>query len=91
MYTIDADTAVATLVSRINQPLQGTSFGVDFNPTVDRLRIISDTGQNLRTNVADGSTNVDGTLNIPGHAAGQPGARRHRRRPTRTTTPTRTR
>jgi hypothetical protein len=66
VYTIDADTAAATLVSRINQPLQGTSFGVDFNPAVDRLRTISDAGQNLRTNVADGSTNVDGTLNIPG-------------------------
>ena len=66
VYTIDASNAVATLVSRINQPLQGTSFGVDFNPAVDRLRTISDAGQNLRTNVADGTTNVDGTLNIPG-------------------------
>ena len=65
VYTIDASNAVATLVSRINQPLQGTSFGVDFNPAVDRLRTISDAGQNLRTNVADGTTNVDGTLNIP--------------------------
>jgi len=66
VYTVDASNAVATLVSRINQPLQGTSFGVDFNPAVDRLRTISDAGQNLRTNVADGTTNVDGTLNIPG-------------------------
>ena len=45
---------------------KGPSFGVDFNPTVDRLRIVSDTGQNLRVNVDDGTTNVDGTLNIPG-------------------------
>jgi hypothetical protein len=66
VYTIDAGNASAKLVSRLNQPLQGTSFGVDFNPTVDRLRIVSDTGQNLRVNVDDGTTNVDGTLNIPG-------------------------
>ena len=66
VYTIDANTAQATLGSRLNQPLQGTDFGVDFNPTVDRLRIISNTGQNLRTNVDDGTTTVDSTLNIPG-------------------------
>ena len=67
VYTIDANTAQATLVSRLNQPLTGTNFGVDFNPAVDRLRIVSaETGQNLRVNVDDGTTNVDGTLNIPG-------------------------
>src|SRR5262245_15202343 len=31
--------------------LSGTSFGVDFNPVPDRLRIVSDAGQNLRINV----------------------------------------
>jgi hypothetical protein len=67
VYTIDANTAQATLVSRVSQPLAGTNFGVDFNPAVDRLRIVSaETGQNLRVNVDDGTTNVDGTLNIPG-------------------------
>lgn len=30
--------------------LTGTSFGMDFNPTVDRLRIVSDTEQNFRYN-----------------------------------------
>ena len=39
----------------------GTNFGVDFNPVPDRLRITSDTGGlNLRVNVADGTTTVDG-------------------------------
>jgi Domain of unknown function (DUF4394) len=66
VYTIDVNTAQATLVSRLNQPLQGTSFGVDFNPTVDRLRVVSDTGQNLRVNVDDGTTTMDAALNIPG-------------------------
>ena len=66
VYTIDANTAEAQLTSRLNKPLEGTSFGVDFNPTVDRLRIVSDTGQNLRTNVDDGTTTADSNLNIPG-------------------------
>ena len=91
VYTIDANTAEAKLVSRLNQPLQGKSFGVDFNPTVDRLRIVSDTGQNLRVNVDDGTTNVDGTLNIPGPTPVNPALGVTARRPTRTTTPTRTR
>ena len=70
VYVIDDRTARATLRSRLSVPLQGTSFGVDFNPTVDRLRIVSDTGQNLRDNVdADGDTLVDGTLTYPGPPA----------------------
>ena len=66
IYTVDAGTATASLVSRLNQPLQGSAFDVDFNPTVDRLRIVSDAGQNLRANVEDGTATVDGVLNIPG-------------------------
>ena len=66
VYTIDVNTATATLASRLNQPLSGASFGVDFNPSVDRLRIVSDTGQNLAANVDDGTTAVNTTLNIPG-------------------------
>ncbi len=42
--------------------LSGTSFGVDFNPVPDRLRVVSDTGQNLRINVDTGATTTDGTL-----------------------------
>lgn len=33
------------------QALAGTNFGVDFNPRADLLRIVSDTGQNLRVNL----------------------------------------
>jgi hypothetical protein len=40
-------------------------FGVDFNPAADRLRIVSDTGQNLRHNVnAGGTTLSDAPLTI---------------------------
>jgi hypothetical protein len=69
VYTIATDNGRATLAARINVPLQGTSFGVDFNPVADRLRVVSDTGQNLRINVADGTTTPDGTLN---YTAGTP-------------------
>ena len=39
-------------------PLTGTFFGVDFNPAADRLRIVSDTGQNLAHNVNVGGVTV---------------------------------
>jgi hypothetical protein len=66
VYTIGKG-ARATLESRVNVPLEGTSFGVDFNPVVDRLRIVSDAGQNLRDNVdADNDTLTDARLTSPG-------------------------
>jgi hypothetical protein len=64
VYTIDVATARATLVVRSTVPLRGMSFGVDFNPAADRLRIVSDAGQNLRINVVDGTTLADADLNI---------------------------
>jgi hypothetical protein len=64
VYTISTKDATATLVNVLTVALEGASFGVDFNPAADRLRIISDTGQNLRHNVnAGGVTLVDGVLN----------------------------
>jgi hypothetical protein len=77
IYTIDHDTAMATKVSQLTVSLNGTNFGVDFNPAADRLRIISDTGQNLRHNVnAMGVTVVDAPLNYTAGvtAAGLTGA-----------------
>ena len=69
VYTIDVETATATFKAQLNVTLSGSSYGVDFNPTVDRLRIVSDTGQNLRANVADGVTAVDAMLNQAGATA----------------------
>ena len=40
-------------------PLSGTAFGIDFSPFVDRLRIVSNTGQNMRWNPVTGVV-VDG-------------------------------
>jgi len=62
IYTINETTGAAVLVSTLSVPLEGSSFGVDFNPVPDRLRIVSDTDQNLRVNVDDGLTTVDGDL-----------------------------
>src|SRR4029079_4990933 len=48
--------------------LSGTSFGVDFNPAADRLRIVSDSEQNLRVNPETGSvSNADTALNPAGN------------------------
>lgn len=72
VYLLNTDTAAATLVNRLTVALTGTSFGVDFNPAADRLRIIGDDGQNLRHNVnIGGVTLVDGALN---YTAGTPAA-----------------
>jgi hypothetical protein len=72
IYTLSIGTAKATKVSQLSVALAGNSFGVDFNPAANRLRVISDTGQNLRHNIDDpvgmpaaGTTAVDGTLTYP--------------------------
>lgn len=60
IYTIednneDNPTAlVATPVAQLSVALDGEVFGVDFNPVADLLRIVSDTGQNLRVNLDEG-------------------------------------
>jgi Domain of unknown function (DUF4394) len=48
IYTIDTATAEVFNVTELTVDLEGVSFGVDFNPAANALRIISDTGQNLR-------------------------------------------
>ena len=49
LYIINEDTAVASAVGvPFAVKLDGTQFGFDFNPTVDRIRVVSNTGQNLR-------------------------------------------
>jgi len=66
IYTLRPFTGVAKKVSQLSVPLEGASFGVDFNPAADRLRIVSDTGQNLRHDVnAAGATTVDIGLTYP--------------------------
>lgn len=84
LYEIDPARALARRVGPAASavPLRGERFGVDFNPTVDRLRLVSDAGLNLRLHPDTGEV-VDGDAVRPGvqadaplafAAAGAPGA-----------------
>ena len=57
LYVINILTGQATAVSAtpFTNELTGTSFGFDFNPTVDRIRIVSNTGWNIRVNPITGA------------------------------------
>ncbi len=91
LYTIDPVGGTAGFVAALTAAptttnpggeqivLSGTRFGFDFNPAADALRIISDSGQNLRVipsartiagvAVPAGATFVDGFLNRAGQPA----------------------
>jgi Domain of unknown function (DUF4394)/PEP-CTERM motif len=69
VYTVNTGTGAATLVTAISAPTNTNVLGIDFNPVPDRLRIVTDSEQNLRVNVAGGATTVDGAL---AYAAGDP-------------------
>ena len=60
VYTVNASSGDATAVGTAPfASLIGTQFGFDFNPTVDRIRIVSDLGLNLRFNPNDGLVTTD--------------------------------
>jgi len=74
LYTINTTTGLATTVAQLTSgssplALTGSSFGVDFNPVPDRLRVVGDDGQNLRINVETGATMVDTVLSSTGVSA----------------------
>lgn len=74
LYVINPRTGAARQVGAtpLIPALAGTSFGFDFNPTVDRIRVTSDAEQNLRLNPDDGTVAaVDANL---AYAPGDPGA-----------------
>ncbi|MFN8343372.1 MAG: DUF4394 domain-containing protein [Spirosomataceae bacterium] len=50
LYTVNTSNGAATVIGAapFSPALSGTEFGFDFNPTVDRIRLTSNTGQNLR-------------------------------------------
>jgi hypothetical protein len=59
LYTINTANGAATAVAVPFTPaLNGTSFGFDFNPTVDRIRLVSNSGQNLRLHPTLGTVAV---------------------------------
>lgn len=62
LYTIDPVTGVATAVGGpLSMPLNGTEFGFDFNPTIDRIRVVSDTDQNFVLNPNTGALQLAAT------------------------------
>lgn len=67
LYRIDTQTGAASAVGTPNAlPKEGaTEWGVDFNPTVDRIRVVNDAGFNLRLHPDTGAI-VDGNPNEPG-------------------------
>ncbi|HET6406748.1 MAG TPA: DUF4394 domain-containing protein, partial [Chthoniobacteraceae bacterium] len=61
LYTLNPYTGAATLIDG-GEPafsLEGKLAGIDFNPTVDRLRVVTDSELNFRVNPLTGSL-VDG-------------------------------
>jgi hypothetical protein len=63
LYQINPFTGVATQINTI-PTLSGSAFGMDFNPVPNALRIVSNTGQNLRiTTGGAGGVNTDTALN----------------------------
>lgn len=82
LYTINTRTGAATFVATLapaatptmNGPYvaldtTATTFAVDFNPAADALRVISDTGQNLRIFVADATGRTAGETFLDGNVS----------------------
>jgi hypothetical protein len=77
LYSISSSTAFATPVGAVGSfvAADGTAvrigadastvFGIDFNPTVDRVRVVNSAGQNFRMNPNNGAL-VDGDAATPG-------------------------
>lgn len=75
VYILDPQTGAASVVGTAGQvafvdaagaavdlPAASAGFGFDFNPTVDRIRVVTGTGLNFRLNPVNGAA-VDGNLN----------------------------
>lgn len=59
---------VATNLGVLSATFTGSSYGFDFNPTLDRLRMVGDADQNLRINpnIMPPATIVDGAPTLNG-------------------------
>lgn len=67
LYRINTGDGSASLIGTPSAlPKEGaTEWGVDFNPTVDRIRVVNDAGFNLRLHPDTGAI-VDGNAELPG-------------------------
>ncbi|MFC5291060.1 DUF4394 domain-containing protein [Actinokineospora guangxiensis] len=71
LYTVDTRSGKATAIGA-KIALDGRAIGFDFNPTVDRIRLVTERGQNLRLHPDTGA--VAGTDGVLAYAAGDPAA-----------------
>lgn len=67
LLTVDTATGALKQMGSpgVSVELKGQSFGFDFNPAVDRIRVVSDTGMNLRLHPETGAQ-VDSNPDKPG-------------------------
>lgn len=66
IYVINQDNGSARLIgtSALNPAVNGQAVAFDFNPTVDRIRLVTSSGQNLRLHPETGAVAAtDGTIN----------------------------
>lgn len=74
LYFVSPRTGLATPVGAVSQgaaaPL-GTGFGMDFDPSADRIRVVNELGSNFRLNPNDGTlSNTDSSLPFGSTVAG---------------------
>jgi hypothetical protein len=71
LYVINAVTGTATAIGPTFAPaLDGTRFGLDFDPVTDRLRVVSNTGQNLQIDPDTGAVQADAAISPAAAVAG---------------------
>ncbi len=70
LVTIDPATAMATQVAKLDKMLEmGPRTTINFNPVVDRLRVVSSNGGNWRIHPDTGAVTVDGALKYAADSA----------------------
>jgi hypothetical protein len=67
LYVISTATGFADLVSGFVTGGTGSFFGMDFSPTSDRIRIVTEGESNFRLNPSDSFSTIDTNLNPAGN------------------------
>lgn len=61
VYTVNLATAALTAVGAGIGPINGTAFGFDFNPSIDRIRLVTDVNKNYVINPITGALQAAAT------------------------------
>ncbi len=62
LYTVNTSNAMLSPVGGSSGAIDGTAFGFDFNPVIDRIRLVSNTDSNYVVNPNDGSRTTETDL-----------------------------